>query len=156
MLIDTHAHLTFKDFADDLEGVIARAAEACVTRIITIGTSLESSRHAVELAERYPGVFATGRIHPDNAVQGPPDFIASLRALALSPRVVALGEVGLDYFRRSQERIAAEKSIQDAVFTQQLELASELGLNVEIHERDAWDDLLALLAPFAGVRGQFH
>jgi TatD DNase family protein len=157
MLIDTHAHLTFKDFADDLEGVVARAAEARVTRIITIGTSLESSRHAVELAEKYPGVFATVGIHPDNAVKVPPDFIASLRALARSPRVVAIGEIGLDYFRRSQERIAAEKSIQAAVFTQQLELAGELGLNVEIHERDAWDDLLALLAPFAGgVRGQFH
>ncbi|HZJ16646.1 MAG TPA: TatD family hydrolase [Chthoniobacteraceae bacterium] len=157
MLIDTHAHLTFKDFADDLEGVIARAAEAGVTRIITIGTSLESSRLAVELAEKYPGVFATVGIHPDNAVKLPLDFIANLRALARSPRVVAIGEIGLDYFRRSQERIAAEKSIQAAVFTQQLELAGELGLNVEIHERDAWDDLLALLAPFAGgVRGQFH
>jgi TatD DNase family protein len=157
MLIDTHAHLTFKDFADDLDGVVARAAEASVMRIITIGTSVESSRHAVELAEKFPGVFATVGIHPDNAVEAPPDFVASLRALARSPRVVAIGEIGLDYFRRSQERIAAEKSIQAAVFTQQLELARELGLNVEIHERDAWDDLLALLAPFAGrVRGQFH
>jgi TatD DNase family protein len=157
MLIDTHAHLTFKDFADDLDGVIARAAEAGVTRIITIGTSLESSQHAVEIAQKYPGVFATVGIHPDNATRTPPDFIATLRELAHSSRVVAIGEVGLDYFRRTQERIAAEKSIQAAVFAQQLELAVELGLNLAIHERDAWDDLLALLAPFAGrVRGQFH
>src|SRR4051812_47179437 len=123
MLIDTHAHLTFKDFADDLDGVLSRAADAGVTRIITIGTSVESSRRAVELAEKYPGVFATIGIHPDNASKVPKDFIASLHELARSPRVVAIGEAGLDYFRRTPEQIVAEKPIQAAAFTQQLELA---------------------------------
>ena len=157
MLIDTHAHLTFPDFADDLDGLLARAAAAGVTRIITIGTSVESSRRAVELAEKHPAVFAAVGIHPDNVMETAPTFLDELRALAQSPRVVAIGETGLDYFRRTPERIAAEKGTQAAVFTRQLELAAELGLNVVIHERESWDDTLAILAPFAGrLRAQFH
>ncbi len=157
MLIDTHAHLTFPDFANDLEGILARAAEAGVTRVVTIGTSVESSRLAVTLAEKYATVFAVIGIHPDNAMEAAPGFIDDLRALAQNPRVVAIGETGLDYFRRTPERVAAEKDTQAAVFTQQLALAAELGLNVVIHERDSWDDTLAVLAPFAGkVRAQFH
>ena len=157
MLIDTHAHLTFPDFASDLDGILARAAEAGVTRVVTIGTSVESSRRALMLAEKYANVFAVVGIHPDNAMEAAPGFIDDLRALAQSPRVVAIGESGLDYFRRSPERVAAEKSTQAAIFTQQLELAAALGLNVVIHERDSWDDTLAVLAPFAGkVRAQFH
>ena len=157
MLIDTHAHLTFPDFANDLDGILARAAEAGVTRVVTIGTSVESSRLAVTLAEKYATVFAVIGIHPDNAMEAAPGFIDDLRALAQNPRVVAIGETGLDYFRRTPERVAAEKDTQAAVFTQQLELAAELGLNVVIHERESWDDTLAVLAPFAGkVRAQFH
>ena len=157
MLIDTHAHLTFPDFANDLDGLLARAAEAGVTRVVTIGTSVESSRRAVALAEKHANVFAVVGIHPDNAMEAAPGFIADIRALAQSPRVVAIGETGLDYFRRTPERVAAEKATQAAVFTQQLELAAELGLNVVIHERESWDDTLAILAPFAGrLRAQFH
>ena len=157
MLIDTHAHLTFPDFADDLEGILARASDAGVTRSITIGTSIESSRRAVELAEKYPNVFAAIGIHPDNAMEATPSFLEELRALAKSPRVVAIGETGLDYFRRMPERVAAEKGTQSAVLTAQLELAADLGLNVIIHERESWDDTLAILAPFAGrLRAQFH
>ena len=157
MLIDTHAHLTFPDFASDLDGILARAAEAGVTRVITIGTTVESSRRAVALAEKCANVFAAVGIHPDNAMEAAPGFIDELRALAKSPRVVAIGETGLDYFRRTPERVAAEKGTQATVFTQQLELAVELGLNVVIHERDSWDDTLVFLAPFARkVRAQFH
>ena len=157
MLIDTHAHLTFPDFADDLDGILSRAADAGVTRIVTIGTSIESSRRAVDLAVKFPGVFAAIGIHPDHAMEAAPGFIDDLRALAKSPRVAAIGETGLDYFRRTPERIAAEKETQSAVFTAQLELACELGLNVVIHERESWDDTLAILAPFAGrLRAQFH
>lgn len=157
MLVDTHAHLTFSDFASDLDGILARAAEAGVTRVITIGTTIESSRRAVALAEKYENVFAAVGIHPDNAMEAAPDFLPELRELARSPRVVAIGETGLDYFRRTPERVAAEKSTQASVFTQQLELATEFGLNVVIHERESWDDTLALLKPFTGrLRAQFH
>ena len=178
MLIDTHAHLTFPDFADDLDGILARAAEAGVTRVVTIGTSVESSRRAVALAEKYANVFAVVGVHPNSAHEATGNFAAELRELARSPRVVAIGEIGLDYHRLPPPeripslelevlggqgeilealRVGSIRAAQARVFTQQLELASEIGLNVVIHERDSWDDAIAILAPFAGrVRAQFH
>ena len=179
MLTDTHAHLDFPDFAGDLHEILARAAAAGVTRILSIGTSLESSRRAVALAEKYPQVFAVIGVHPNSAEEAAPGFIEELRALALSPRVVGLGETGLDYHRlpsASQRRVAldvigdesaadieaalhdgAVKSAQAAVFEQQLDLAAELGLNVVIHERDAWDDTVSILKNHTGrLRAVFH
>ncbi len=179
MLIDTHAHLDFPDFANDLDAILDRATAAGVTRIITIGTSIEGSRRAVALAEKYPQVFAVVGVHPNSADEAGDHFIDELRAIAQSPRVVALGETGLDYhYLPSSQRPAdtaavlgnetpgdidaaladgANKSRQAAVFEQQLDLAVELGLNVVIHERDAWDDTLAILRPYAGkLRAVFH
>ena len=179
MLTDTHAHLDFPDFAEDLDDILARAAAAGVTRILSIGTSVESSRRAVALAEKYPRVFAVIGVHPNSAEEAAPGFIDELRALAQSPRVVGLGETGLDYHRlpgASQRRTAldvigdespadieaalhdgAVKSAQAIVFEQQLDLAAELGLNVVIHERDAWDDTVSLLKNYTGkLRAVFH
>jgi len=183
MLIDTHAHLDFPDFATDLEDVLRRANDAGVTRIITIGTSLESSRRAIELAEKHPAVFAAIGVHPTSVEEGEDDVITPLRELAKNPRVVAIGETGLDYHRLPSEQVAKEeqvqvmsalrtetdeeieaqirdgafKSKQASLFQQQLDLAAELGLNVVIHQRDAWEDTLKIMAPYAGkVRGVFH
>ncbi|MEA3211891.1 MAG: TatD DNase family protein [Chthoniobacter sp.] len=181
MLIDTHAHLDFPEFAGELEQVLARAAAAGVTRIITIGTTLEGSRRAVALAERFPNVFATVGVHPSNAGEAPGDFIATLRELAQNPRVVAIGECGLDYHRLPSLRIqkndpaleafgnespadldaaladGAVKSAQAEVFEAQLDLAAELGMNVIVHQRDSWADTLALLRSSAGrLRAVFH
>ena len=182
MLIDTHAHLDYPDFADDFPAVLARAKEAGVTRIITIGTSLESSRRAVALAEKFPNVFAVIGVHPTSADDAPDDVIPPLRELARHPRVVALGETGLDYHHlpsaallrptpgfladmplndpqeiAGQIRDGAYKSRQAALFEQHLDLAAELGLNVVIHQRDAWDDTLEILRGCTGkVRGVFH
>ena len=179
MLTDTHAHLDFPDFAADLDDILARAAAAGVTRILSIGTSVESSRRAVALAEKHPQVFAVVGVHPNNATEAAPDFIAELRQLARHPRVLGIGETGLDYHRLPSTRQAPEsppvlgnetpgditdaladgalKSAQAAVFEQQLDLAAELGLNVVIHERDAWDDTVAILRGWTGqVRGVFH
>ncbi len=182
MLIDTHAHLDFPDFTADLDAVLARAKDAGVERIVTIATTLESCRRAIALAEKYPQVFATVGVHPSNAHEAPEDVIAPLRELAQHPKVVAIGECGLDYHRlpgKSPMNSALEaigttgaempgdastaladgaiKSAQAAIFEQQLDLAVELGLNVVIHERDAWDDTLALMQPYAGrLRGVFH
>jgi TatD DNase family protein len=182
MLIDTHAHLDFPDFAPDLDAVIDRAREAGVTRIITIGTTVEGSRQAVALAQKYPGVFAVVGIHPNHALEAANDCLAELRALAANPRVVAIGEIGLDYHRlpganalkplpaayaemplndprevAAAVRDGAVKAAQAELFAAQLDLAGELGLNVIIHERDAWRDTLEMLAPFDGkVRGVFH
>lgn len=157
MLIDSHAHLTFPEFEQDLEALLGRAAAAGVGRVITIGTSLESSRRACALAEKHPAVFATVGIHPDNALEAPADFIHELRDLAQHPRVVGIGEIGLDYFRRSAAQIASEKGRQAEVFSAQLGLAAELGLNVVIHERDSWEDTLAMIGPWHGrLRAVFH
>jgi len=176
MLIDTHSHLDFPDFASDLDGVLARAEDAGVTRIITIGTSLESSRRALVIAETHPQVFAVVGVHPNSASEAPADFITELRELARHPKVAAIGETGLDYHRLPGALAAgetpgpetdgdpeiiranhAEQARQASVFEQQLDLAAELGLNVVIHERDAWDDTLALLQPYAGrLRAVFH
>jgi TatD DNase family protein len=184
MLVETHAHLDYPDFAGDFDEVLWRATEAGVTRIITIGTSVESSRRAVDLAEKYPNIFAVIGVHPTYVEESGEDVITPLRELAKSPRVVAIGETGLDYHRLPSVEVAKErqtqvfskalqsfteeeleadihdgayKSKQASMFEQQLDLAAELGLNVVIHQRDAWDDTLAIMQPYTGkVRGVFH
>lgn len=181
MLIDTHAHLDFPEFASDLPEVLARATAAQVTRILTISTSAEGGSRAIALAGAHPNVFATVGVHPSNAGDVPENFLATLRDLAASRRVVAIGECGLDYHRLPSGRMheaavatsalgnetpadvdaaiqdGAVKAQQAAVFEQQLELAVELDLPVIVHERDAWDDTLALLAPYTGkLRAVFH
>jgi TatD DNase family protein len=182
MLIETHAHLDYPDFANDLDDVLRRANDAGVTRIITVGTSVESSRRAIELAEKHSAVFAAIGVHPTSVEQAE-DVITPLRELAMNPRVVAIGETGLDYHRLPSEQVAKEeqvqvmsalrtetdeeieaqirdgayKSKQASSFQQQLDLAVELGLNVVIHQRDAWEDTLKIMRPYTGkLRGVFH
>jgi TatD DNase family protein len=183
MLIETHAHLDYPDFANDLDDVLRRASEAGVTRIITIGTSIESSRRAVDLAEKYSSIYAVIGVHPTYAEQAGEDVITPLRELAKSPRVVAIGETGLDYHHLPSVEAAKQKNVQvfsalqsgteeqleasiedgaykskqTDLFEEQLDLAVELHLNVVIHQRDAWDDTLEIMRPYAGkVRGVFH
>jgi TatD DNase family protein len=159
MLIDTHAHLDYTDFDDDRAQVLSRAAEKGVTELISIGTRVDSSTRAVELAENFPNVWATVGIHPTDAENAPEDVIERLRALAQSSRVVAIGEIGLDYHHlpESPAEIEANKARQAELFRQQLELTAELGLNAVIHQRDSWDDTLKILGGFTGrVRGVFH
>ena len=96
---DTHAHLDFPDFAEELPQVIARAEAAGIAKVITIGTDLESSRRALQLAEQFTNVFAVVGWHPSHAGDAPADFRPALRELAAQPKVVALGETGLDYHR---------------------------------------------------------
>jgi TatD DNase family protein len=183
MLIETHAHLDYPDFANDLEEVLRRAADAGVTRIVTVGTSIESSRRAIELAEKYPAVYAAIGVHPSFVEEAEDDVITPLRELAKNPRVVAIGETGLDYHRLPSEEVAKEtqvqvmtalrtetdeeieaqirdgayKSKQASLFQQQLDLATELGLNVVIHQRDAWQDTVRIMQAYTGkLRGVFH
>ena len=114
MLIETHAHLDYPDFAPDFDDVLRRATEAGVTRIITIGTSVESSRRAVDLAEKYPNVFAVIGVHPTYAPEGGEDVVTPLRELAKNPRVVAIGEIGLDYHRLPSVEVRKRKDVQEA------------------------------------------
>jgi TatD DNase family protein len=184
ILIETHAHLDYPDFASDLDDVLRRATEAGVTRIITIGTSVESSRRAIDLAEKYSNVYAVIGVHPTYAEEAEEDVITPLRELAKSRRVVGIGETGLDYHHLPSVEAAKEKNVQVfarafqgeieeeieaniqdgayksrqvSLFEQQLDLAVELGLNVVIHQRDAWEDTLKILKPYTGkLRGVFH
>jgi TatD DNase family protein len=183
MLIETHAHLDYPDFANDLEDVLRRAVDAGVTRIITIGTSVESSRRAIDLAEKYPAVYAAIGVHPTYVEEAEEDVFTPLRELAKNSRVVAIGETGLDYHQLPSEKVAKEKQVQvmtalrsetdeeieaqirdgaykskqASLFQQQLDLAVELGLNAVIHQRDAWEDTLKLMQPYTGkLRGVFH
>src|SRR6266481_623150 len=183
MLIETHAHLDYPDFANDLDDVLRRASDAGVTRIITIGTSIESSRRAIALAEKYPAVYAAIGVHPTSIENAEEDVFTPLRELAKNPRVVAIGETGLDYYHLPSEEVAKEKQVQvmtalrtetdeeieaqiregaykskqASLFQQQLDLAIELGLNVVIHQRDAWEDTLKIMQPYTGkLRGVFH
>jgi TatD DNase family protein len=156
---DTHAHLDYPDYAADLNDVIVRAQTSGITKVISIGTSLESSQRAVLLAEKFPGVFAAVGWHPTEAAKAPDDLRPALRELAKYSKVVAIGETGLDYHRLpgGDSEKTRYKQRQAEVFQQQLEVAIEFGLNCIIHQRDAFDDTLAQLKPYAGkVRGVFH
>jgi TatD DNase family protein len=161
---DTHAHLDFPDFAGELAQIIERAAAAGITRIISIGTDMESSRRAIGLAEQFESVFAVIGWHPNEALAAPDDVRPVLRDLASHPKVVALGETGLDYYRMPSQKPGGTaeqderyKRKQSQLFQQQLELAADLGLNCVVHQRAALEDTLAMMAQFAGrVRGQFH
>ncbi|HOW65353.1 MAG TPA: TatD family hydrolase [Candidatus Paceibacterota bacterium] len=161
---DTHAHLDSGDFSSDLPQVIERARAAGIDRIITIGTDLASSEQAVRLSEQYDDLFAAVGWHPNDASTAPDDVRAVLRPLARHPKVVAIGEIGLDYYRlpgrppreqlpENQPRIEKQKNL----FRQQLELAIELGLNCVVHQRDALEDTLALFGSYANrTRAVFH
>jgi TatD DNase family protein len=142
-VIDTHAHLAALDDPDE---AVERAAEAGVTRILTVGTDVEDCHRALELTDRHPGVHAILGIHPHEAGTATTEDLAELRKLLRNPKAVAVGETGLDWFRDY-----APRQDQRRLLAAQLELASELGKPVVIHTRAADDDTLVGLADFAGT-----
>jgi TatD DNase family protein len=143
-LIDTHAHLDFPELAGDLGACLERAAHVGVKRIVTIGIGVSESLRAVEIAAARPEVFATVGIHPHGARPLDAALRNDLKTLARRPKVVAVGEIGLDYYRDRQPR-----PIQRRCFEEQLELAGELGLPVVVHVRDAYEDALNIIAVHA-------
>jgi TatD DNase family protein len=165
VFFDTHAHLDYPDFAADFAQLLERAQSAGVVKIISIGTDLASSARAIKLAEQYPCVYAAAGWHPSHAHEAPDDIRPALRELAKLPKVVALGETGLDYYRlpssQGQGTTADDqhyKARQQAIFQQHLEVAAETGLNCVIHQRgDCLEDTLTGMRSFADrVRGVFH
>jgi len=145
MFFDSHCHLYMKDFNDDREAVVARARAAGVVGMVFIGYSLDSSQRAVELAEELDGCYAAVGIHPHDAKSGSTEVWQSLAALARSSsRVVAVGETGLDYYRDLSPR-----DVQAAGFRAQLALARELDRPVVVHDRDAHEDTMRILADAA-------
>jgi TatD DNase family protein len=153
MFVDSHCHLDDKRFSDDLDAVLDRATAAGVTRILTIGTGdgpPEIDR-AVRLADRYPQVYASIGVHPHDASKVTPQTYAGLRALATHAKVIAFGEIGLDYHYDFSPR-----GIQREVFIEQLKLARSVNLPITIHTREAWDDTMSILRDHWSGLGIMH
>jgi TatD DNase family protein len=152
-LVDSHCHLDFVE--GDIDRVVASARQAGLVAIINPGTSLKTSRAAVALAEKHPLVYAAVGVHPHDASVFDGETAAALRELAAHPKVVAIGEIGLDYYRNLSPHDAQQRA-----FEAQLELAAELGLPVIIHNRDATEDAFARLRDWVaranGRRGVLH
>ncbi len=163
MFYDTHAHLDYPEFAHELPEIVARANAAGVTKMLSVGTDLESTRRALALAERFPEIHVVAGWHPSNVTAAPDDVTPLFDELARHPKVAALGETGLDYHRLPSTQGGTEaddsayKARQKRLFEQQLHLACRHGLNVVVHQRDALEDTLDVIAPFAGqLRAVFH
>ena len=152
--IDTHAHLYDERYDDDRAEMIARAAEAGVTQIISMGDTMAASAQVVADAERYPTLYAAVGIHPESACVLTDAERAQLLAWAQHPKVVAIGEIGLDYYWEKDPQVRA---VQRELFVVQLNLARAAGLPVCIHDREAHGDTLALLkAEGQGLTGVLH
>ena len=152
ILIDSHAHIYYRDYADDFDEMLRRAADAGVGAMLVVGTDIESSRQSVELAEKYPQLYAAVGIHPHDAGRVTEACYDVIRELALaSPKVVAIGEIGLDFYRDRSPR-----DEQEIVFRRFLRLALELDLPVIIHDRDAHDQVLTCLREEQVHRGVLH
>ena len=151
-LFDTHAHYDSGAFNADRLEVLASMPEKGVELILNPGCDLESSRKAAALAERYPFLYAAVGVHPEECADWRDSDVDELRTLATQPRVVAVGEIGLDYYWPENP----PRALQQRVFRAQLALASELDLPVIVHDREAHGDSMAIVREFPQVRGVFH
>ena len=153
-LIDSHAHLDGEKFADDRAAVVERAMASGVVKIITMGDSLESSARSVALTEEFESVYAAVGIHPEEAQPMTTATDDRLAAWAAQEKVVAIGEIGLDYYWEKDEE---KRALQRAIFVRQLDLARQLRLPVCIHDREAHGDMMKILkAEGRGLRGVLH
>jgi TatD DNase family protein len=151
MLIDSHAHLQWEDFRFDIDDVVFRAKKADVTLIVIVGYDLAASEKGVKLAEKY-GFYASVGIHPHEAENFSNKTLEDLKALCLNPKVIAIGEMGLDYYK-----CFSSKKAQLDAFLSQIELAKELDKPIIIHDREAHGKILEILNKYKGkVRGVMH
>ena len=152
MFIDSHAHIQLSQFNRDRDAVLKRAHEASVSLMLVIGFDMETSLSAVELAEKHTYIYATVGMHPHDAKDLTADVLKSFRELAAHPKVIALGEMGLDYYRNLSPR-----PLQKEAFEKQLDLAEEMQMPIVIHNRDAYMDILPILEARQGkVQGVLH
>jgi TatD DNase family protein len=152
MFVDTHAHLQWRSFDDDRKDVLERAKEKHVTCIVNIGFDIAGCLKGVKLAESHKELYATVGIHPHSANTLNKKIVDKLRELAANPKVVAIGEIGLDYYRNLSPR-----EVQRQAFETQLALAQELELPVVIHDREAHDEVLKTLSRVNGkISGIMH
>jgi TatD DNase family protein len=138
--IDSHAHLFFSDYSGDLEAVLSRAKEAGISTIIVPGTDLNSSREAVMLAERYANIFACVGIHPHEVSKAGPQDLTEIQQLSENPKVVAIGEIGLDYHYDFSPR-----ELQRTYLAEQLEIAVRRNLPVVLHMRESTEDTFSIV-----------
>lgn len=153
--VDTHCHLNDEKFSEDLEEIYTRAKNFGVTKIINFGSTLEDSAQVVELAKKFSGMFAGVGIHPEEIENfSEDDSIEKLFSLAKEKKVVAVGEIGLDYH---WEKDFERRKLQQKIFIEQLELARKINFPVCIHEREAHGDTLKILKSDGhGLRGVLH
>ena len=151
-LFDTHAHYDADAFDTDRMELLASMPARGVELILNPGCDLESSRAAVELAERFPFVYAAVGVHPEDCADWEDGRLLELRTLAAEPKVRAIGEIGLDYYWKENP----PRDLQQRVFRHQMELAGELGLPVIVHDRDAHGDCMAIVREYPQVTGVFH
>ena len=148
MFIDSHAHIQLDLFDSDRSVVIERAKNSQVSIILVVGFDISTSHLAVELADRYDHIYATVGLHPHDAKRFTPQTLREIALLAEHPKVVALGEMGLDYHRN-----LSPKSVQKRVFEEQLDLATQLDLPIVVHNRNAFDDILSILENHSQLTG---
>ncbi len=146
-LVDTHAHLDLLE--EEVGEALRRAGEAGVTAVVSVGIDLESSRRALELSRAFPGVYAVVGVHPHDASQLDRATLRALASLAEDPRVVGIGETGLDFYRNLSPR-----GDQERAFRRQLDLARELSLPVVVHDREAHAETLRILEEYAPFEGR--
>lgn len=152
MFVDSHAHIQISQFTHDLEEVLKRANSVDVSTILVIGFNLETSLGAVELAEKHENLYATVGMHPHDAKDLTPEVLKTFRELLNHPKVIALGEIGLDYYRN-----LSPHAVQKEAFEKQLDLAEEMKMPIIIHNRDAYMDILPILENRRGkIQGVLH
>lgn len=151
-LFDTHSHINDRHFDEDRGELVKKLQQGNPEYMVEVGTTLEDSKRAVQLAEEIPEIYAAVGIHPYEINNLPADYLDSLKKLAINDRVVAIGEIGLDYYRDY-----SPKDSQVKCFMEQLELAVELNLPVIFHVRDAYSEALKIAKDFSGrLRGVVH
>ncbi len=144
MLIDTHCHLNFHQYSDDLDAIISRAQEAGVNRVIIPAVDIQTSHEAITLANKYTGIYVAVGVHPNSTVDFDDKTLQEIEKLSNHPKVIAIGEIGLDYYWDK-----SPKDTQHRAFQAQLDLASTLELPVIIHNREASEDTINILEAWA-------
>lgn len=151
MLTDTHCHLYYKDLKKDLQGVFDRANKLGVNRFICAATNMEDVHQCIEIAENYDQVFCSSGIHPHDTKDAPKNYIEKIYNLMSNDKMVAIGEIGLDYFRN-----ISDSNIQKKRLREQLKIALEIDKPVIIHNREADEDMISILTEFPEVSGVAH
>ena len=151
MLTDTHCHLFYEDLKNDIHNVIKRASDLGVNKFVCVSTNLNDAQECIELAEKFKPIWATAGIHPHDAKSAPINFEDKLKTLLNNKKIVAVGEIGLDYFRG-----ITDQKIQKKYFRKQLKIATEMNLPIVFHNREADKDIISILSDFPSLKGVAH